>query len=45
MKCAAAVIWRLRGSNVLRSKRTVNHAGLTGFKNDTTYVDGVVSST
>jgi hypothetical protein len=44
MKCAAAVILRSRGSNVLRSKLTVNHAGPTVFKNESTYVDGVVFS-
>src|SRR6266480_955232 len=44
MKCAAAVMRRLRGSNVLRSRRSVNHTGPIGLKNETTYVVGVDSS-
>jgi hypothetical protein len=44
MKCAGAVMRRLRGSNVRRSRRSVNHTGPIGLRNDTTYVVGVVSS-
>src|SRR3954470_11086345 len=44
MKCAAAVIRRLRGKNVFRSRRTVNHTGPVDLKNETTYVFGVASS-
>jgi len=43
MKCAAAVMRRLRGSNVRRSSRSVNQTGPVGLKNETTYVVGVVS--
>jgi len=43
MKCAAAVMRRLRGRNVRRSRRSVNHTGPVGLRNDTTYVVGVVS--
>src|SRR2546425_2848354 len=41
MKCAAAVMLRLRGRNVRRSRRSVNHTGPAGLKNETTYVVGV----
>jgi hypothetical protein len=44
MKCAAAVMRRLRGRNVRRSKRTVSQTGPAGLRNETTYVVGVVSS-
>src|SRR5437870_4181464 len=35
MKCAVAVIVRMRGRSVRGSKRTTNHAGILGLRNDT----------
>src|SRR5436309_662917 len=36
MKCAVAVMSRSRGRRLVRSRRTVNHAGTLGFRNETT---------